>query len=71
MTFRELRERHGYPSGAKLAKHAGLDQTTISQLDQGKIADPRYSTLEAIAAVLDLSIGAVMRSVRQSCKKAA
>jgi len=69
MTFRELREKHGFQNGAQLAKLADVDQTTISQLDVGKVADPRYSTVEAIAEVLGTTPGAVMRAIRQSVKE--
>ena len=71
MTFRELREKHGFPNGAHLAKLAGIDQSTISQLDVGKIENPRYGTVEAIADVLGLSTAVVMRAVRQTVKEAA
>jgi predicted transcriptional regulator len=71
MTFRELREKHGFPNGAHLAKLAGIDQSTISQLDVGKITNPRYGTVEAIADVLGLSTAVVMRAIRQTAKEAA
>lgn len=71
MTFRELREKAGFENGARLAKLAGLDQTTISQLDSGKVADPRWSTLEALAQVLDTTPAIVMRAIRQTVKEAA
>lgn len=71
MTFRELRERAGFRSGARLAKLAGIDQTTISQLDLGQVADPRYSTVEAIAEVLGTTPGAVMRAIRKTVEEVA
>ena len=71
MTFRELREKHGFSNGAHLAKLAGIDQSTISQLDVGKITNPRYGTVEAIADVLQLSTAVVMRAIRQTAKEAA
>jgi transcriptional regulator with XRE-family HTH domain len=71
MTFRELREKHGFRSGAQLAELTGLDQTTISQLDVGKVADPRYSTVEALAGVLGTTTGAVIRAIRQTVQEAA
>lgn len=70
MTFRKLREQHGFENGARLAKLANLDQTTISQLDAGKISDPRYSTVEAIAEVLGITVGAVMKAIRETAKAA-
>jgi len=71
MTFRELREKYGFASGARLAKLADIDQTTISQLDVGKVVDPRYSTVEAIADVLGVTTGTVMKAIRQTAKEAA
>jgi transcriptional regulator with XRE-family HTH domain len=71
MTFKELREQQGFASGARLAKLAGIEQTTISQLDAGKVSNPRYATVEAIAEVLGLSMGAVMKAIRESAEKVA
>jgi transcriptional regulator with XRE-family HTH domain len=71
MRFKELRERQGFASGARLAKLANVEQTTISQLDAGKVADPRYSTVEALADVLGVTTGAVMRAIRETVKEAA
>lgn len=69
MTFRELRERHGFRHGTRLAKLAGVDQTTISQLDLGKVADPLYSTVAAIAEVFDVSPAVVMKAIRETAKQ--
>jgi predicted transcriptional regulator len=70
MTFRQLRERAGFKTGVRLAAAAGVKQTTVSQLDYGKVQDPRYSTVEAIAEALGVTEAVVMRAVRQS-KRAA
>lgn len=51
MTFRELRERAEL-SQAQLAEAAGVDQTTISQIELGKVRDPRYGTVKALAKAL-------------------
>lgn len=64
MTFKELRERQGFASAARLAKFADVEATTISQLDCGKVQNPRYATVEAIAEVLDVTPGVVMRAIR-------
>jgi predicted transcriptional regulator len=69
MTFRELREKHGFANSARLARLAGVDQTTISQLDLGKVTDPRYSTVEQIAEVLGTTPGAVIRAIRRTLKE--
>jgi len=70
MTFRALREKAGFANGARLAQLANIDQTTISQLDAGKVTDPRYSTVEAIAEVLGVTTGAVMRAIRETSEAA-
>jgi transcriptional regulator with XRE-family HTH domain len=51
MTFRELRDKARL-SQAQLAAAAGVDQTTISQIETGKVRDPRYGTVSALAEVL-------------------
>jgi transcriptional regulator with XRE-family HTH domain len=64
MTFKELRERQGFASAARLARFAAIEANTISQLDAGKIQNPRYATVEAIADVLDVPTAVVMRAIR-------
>ena len=51
MTFRELRDK-AQLSQAQLAAAAGVDQTTISQIETGKVTDPRYGTVSALAEIL-------------------
>jgi transcriptional regulator with XRE-family HTH domain len=51
MTFKQLRERAKLSQG-QLADAAGVDQTTISQIELGKVRDPRYGTVSALAEVL-------------------
>lgn len=51
MTFKELRQRAKL-SQRQLADAAGVDQKTISLIEVGKVRDPRYGTVSAIAEVL-------------------
>jgi len=40
---------------AELAERAAVPQQTVSRLELGAAIDPRYSTLRALADVLDIS----------------
>ena len=42
MNFRELRE-HAELTQYRLAQLSGVEQTTISQIELGKVRDPRWS----------------------------
>lgn len=50
-----LREEDGL-SQQELASRAGLSSTTIYEIENGRIADIRLSTLTVIARVLEVSI---------------
>lgn len=63
MTLRELRESRKLTQ-AELADQSGCEQTTISQLELGKVRDPRYSTIEAIAGVLNTTPAVVAAAIR-------
>lgn len=65
MNFRTLRENAGLTQ-KELATAASLDQTTISQIETGKVRDLRYSTLEAIAKALETTIDAVVKAIRKT-----
>lgn len=54
MTFKELRAK-AQLSQAQLADAAGVDQKTISGIEVGKVKDPRYGTISAIAHVLGVT----------------
>lgn len=69
MTFRTLRERRGFRRGQALAARARIQQTTVSQLDLGKISDPRYSTVEALAEALNTSTEVVMKAIRATVRQ--
>lgn len=66
MTFKELREKRGFEKGTELARTAGLEQTTISQLDLGKIRNPRYLTVKAIAEALGTTTDIVYRAIERT-----
>jgi len=68
MTFRELLQEAGL-TGARLAKLSGVEQTTISQLELGKVRDPRWSTLSALATALDTAPGLVAKAIAETPKR--
>jgi transcriptional regulator with XRE-family HTH domain len=67
MTFRELLKESGL-TGYRLAKLSGVEQTTISQLELGKVRDPRWSTISALAAALDTAPGTVAKAIAETPK---
>lgn len=70
MTLRDLREKKRL-SQAEVAERGELEQTTVSQLELGKISDPRHSTLQKLAAVYGVRIEQVADALAQSVKQAA
>jgi len=68
MNFRQLRERAGITQ-YKLAQVSGVEQTTISQLELGKVRDPRWSTLSALAAALKTTPAIVAKAIEQTAKR--
>jgi transcriptional regulator with XRE-family HTH domain len=68
MTFRELLQQSGL-TGYRLAKLSGVEQTTISQLELGKVRDPRWSTLEALALGLNTTPGLVAKAIAETPKR--
>ena len=65
MTFRQLLRQAGM-TGYRLAKLSGVEQTTISQLELGKVRDPRWSTVAALAGALDTAPGTVARAIAET-----
>ncbi len=55
--IKELREAAGITQ-QQLAVKAGLSVSNLSQIEQGQKADPRISTLYALAVALDVSLDA-------------
>lgn len=67
MNFRQLREHAGL-SQYRLAQLSDVEQTTISQIELGKVRDPRWSTIAALAAVLDASPTTVATAIKNTAK---
>ena len=67
MNFRQLRERAGITQ-YRLAQVSGVEQTTISQLELGKVRDPRWSTLSALATALKTTPLTVAKAIEQTTK---
>lgn len=69
MTLRELRERKKL-SQAAVAERSGVEQTTVSQLELGKVRDPRISTLESLAGVYEVKLQVVVDAFAASVSEA-
>ena len=67
MNFRQLRQ-HARISQYRLAQVSGVEQTTISQIELGKVRDPRWSTISALAAALNATPGSVAKAIEQTAK---
>jgi transcriptional regulator with XRE-family HTH domain len=65
MTFREIRDRAGFTQEA-LAASSGVPQSTISALEVGSVASPRYDTLSKLAAALGATTDEVAAAVANS-----
>jgi len=68
MTLRELREAAGLTQEEAAAKTTTLHQTTISQLELGKVPEPRHSTLKALAAIYNVPVEDVARALAESIR---
>lgn len=67
MNFRELRISAKL-SQYRLAKLSGVEQTTISQIELGKVRDPRWSTIAALAEALHAAPGVVAKAISHTAK---
>jgi transcriptional regulator with XRE-family HTH domain len=68
MNFRQLRERAGITQ-YRLAKVTGVEQTTISQLELGKVRDPRWSTISALAEARGTTPAIVAKAIEHTTKR--
>ena len=70
MTFRELRKRR-FDRAVDLAAAAGIEPSTLHKIEAGRVPDPRFSTIKALADALGVTPEVVARAVRASAKVAA
>ena len=68
MNFRQLREAARITQ-YRLAQLSGVEQTTISQLELGKVRDPRWSTISALASALNTTPGMVAKAIEHTSTK--
>jgi transcriptional regulator with XRE-family HTH domain len=66
MTFKELRERSGFPTQQSLAEAMGRDQALISQIETGKSSDLRWSTMSALAKALKTTTAKVAEAIAET-----
>lgn len=67
MNFRQLRQQARITQ-YRLAQLSGVEQTTISQIELGKVRDPRWSTISALAAALNATPAVVAKAIEQTAK---
>jgi transcriptional regulator with XRE-family HTH domain len=62
MTFKAMREAAGLTQVA-LAERAKLDQTTVSQIETGKIKSPQFATVAKLAKALGKTVEEVAAAI--------
>ncbi|MET0933094.1 MAG: helix-turn-helix domain-containing protein [Mycetocola sp.] len=60
-----LRRARGTRSMLDIALDAGVSPETLRKIESGRVATPAFTTIAAIAAVLDLSLDAVWAEIDQ------
>jgi transcriptional regulator with XRE-family HTH domain len=60
-----LRRARGGRSMLDTALAAGISPETLRKIESGRVATPAFSTVAAVATVLDLSLDAVWHEVGQ------
>lgn len=58
-----LRQARGERSMLSVALDAGISPETLRKIESGRVATPAFSTIAAIADILDLSLDAVWAEV--------
>ncbi len=66
-----LRRARGDASMLGTALEAGVSPETLRKIESGRVATPAFSTVAAIAGVLDLSLDAVWAEVNRPGEEAA
>lgn len=66
MTFKDLRERAGFRNVSHLAAVSGIEVSTITKIEAGRVADPRYSTIAALADALGMTTAVVAKTIKQT-----
>jgi transcriptional regulator with XRE-family HTH domain len=69
MTFRQLRQRSGFPTATALADAADQNVSTILKIETGRVPDPRYSTITALAAALGVEPAVVKRAITATVRR--
>lgn len=69
MTLRELREKKAMTQAA-VAARVDVQQETVSQLELGKIRDPRVSTLEKLAEAYGVTFKVIRDALNESVHEA-
>lgn len=70
-SIRKLRLRKGYKTIVQFARVADLDISTANKIEQGRVRDPRYSTLKKYSVALEEPIPVVIEAILQSVREAA
>lgn len=65
MTFKQLREAAGYTQ-ERLAEVADVQQTTVSQIELGKVRSPQYATVAKLAKALSMTTDAVAEAIEKT-----
>lgn len=65
MNFRQLREAAGFTQET-LAGLAAIDQTTVSQIETGKVKSPQYVTVSKLAKALGVTTDAVAEAIAET-----
>jgi transcriptional regulator with XRE-family HTH domain len=63
MTFKQLRQATGFPTQVALAEKTGIDQSTISSLENGETM-PKSETLERLAKAFGVPMAKVLEVLR-------
>lgn len=70
MTLRELREKRKLSQQQVVALSDGeLDQTTVSQLELGKVRDPRHSTMQRLAAAYGVRLQVISDALNETIRR--